>query len=266
MISDMIRVRALRPADAWAPGNISSALFLLGANDAGEQWLERTRQVNPNSRYLVLATYDQFRVNKKYSTLTAFMRDTWMKEATEANYSRLGSALMLEGKPTESYEVLKESLQKHPYEPATGNISLSLDGALWLILAARAAGDEALANELLDKAGIQVRNAVEKRYYVLSSQASSAAYYAIAGERIRALFTLQQAAEKGFTAVNIECCGRGIRNPQAHVPLPLTATCQLCQASLKVERNTYIWPRLCDNSIFAFSYLIRLHQMPCNQV
>jgi adenylate cyclase len=198
MISDMIRVQALRPADAWAPGNISSALFLLGANDAGEQWLERTRQVNPNSRYLVSATYEQFWVNKKYGTLTALMRDIWMKEATEENYFRLGSALMLEGKPAESYEVLKESLQKHPYEPETGNISLSLDGALWLILAARAAGDEALANELLDKAGIQVSNAVEKHYYVLYNQASSAAYYAIAGERIRALFTLQQAAENGF--------------------------------------------------------------------
>jgi TolB-like protein/Tfp pilus assembly protein PilF len=198
MISAMVRVQALRPADAWAPGNVSSALFLLGANDAGEQWLERTRQVNPHSRYLVRATYNQFRVNKKYGTLTAFMRDTWMKEATEANYSYLGSALMLEGKPAESYEVLKESLQKHPYEPETGNISLSLDGALWLILAARAVGDEALANELLDKVGIQVRNTVEKRYYVLSNQALSAAYYAIAGERIRALFTLQQAAENGF--------------------------------------------------------------------
>jgi len=198
MISAMIRVRELRPADAWGPGNISSALFMLGANDAGEQWLERTSQVNPNSRYLVLATYDQFRVNREYDTLTAFMRETWMKEATEANYSRLGSALMLEGKPAESYEVLKESLQKHPYEPETGNISLSMNGALWLILAARAVGDEALANELLDKVGIQVRNAVEKRYYVLSGQALSAAYYAIAGERIRALFTLQQAAENGF--------------------------------------------------------------------
>jgi adenylate cyclase len=198
MISDMIRVQALRPADAWAPGNISSALFWLGANDAGEQWLERTRQVNPNSRYLVRATYDQFRVNKEYDRMTAFMRDTWMKEATEANYSRLGSALMLEGKPAESYEVLKESLQKHPYEPEIGNISLSQDSVLWLILAARTVGDEALANELLDKVGIQVRNAVEKRYYVLSDQALSAAYYAIAGERIRALFTLQQAAENGF--------------------------------------------------------------------
>jgi len=198
MTSAMIRVQALRPADAWAPGNISSALFRLGLNDAGEQWLERTRQVNPNSRYLVLATYDQFRVNREYDTLTAFMRETWMKEATEANYSRLGSALMLEGKPAESYEVLKESLQKHPYEPETGNISLGMNGALWLVLAARAVGDEALANELLDKVGIQVRNAVEKRYYVLSNQALSAAYYAIEGERIRALFTLQQAAENGF--------------------------------------------------------------------
>ena len=74
MTSAMIRVQALRPADAWAPGNISSALFRLGLNDAGEQWLERTRQVNPNSRYLVLATYDQFRVNREYDTLTAFMR------------------------------------------------------------------------------------------------------------------------------------------------------------------------------------------------
>ena len=33
---------------------------------------------------------------------------------------------------------------------------------------------------------------------MLSNQASSAAYYAIAGEQIKALFTLQQAAENGF--------------------------------------------------------------------
>jgi len=59
-------------------------------------------------------------------------------------------------------------------------------------------GDEALANELLDKVGIQVRNAVEKSFYVLSNQDSSAAYYAITGDQIRALFTLQQAAENGF--------------------------------------------------------------------
>jgi tetratricopeptide (TPR) repeat protein len=198
MISDMTRLQALRPTDAWAPGNISSALFLLDVNDTGEQWLDRTRKVNPNSRYLVSATYDQFRVNKEYSTLTALMRNIWMKEATEENYFHLGSALMLEGKPAESYEVLKESLQKHPYEPETGNVSLSLDGAILLILAARKVGDEALANELLDKAGIQVRNTVEKSYYVLSNQGSLAAYYAIAGDQIRALFTLQQAAENGF--------------------------------------------------------------------
>ncbi len=29
-------------------------------------------------------------------------------------------------------------------------------------------------------------------------------------------------------------------DPRAHVPLPLTATCQLCQVSRKAERNTYI--------------------------
>jgi hypothetical protein len=33
-----------------------------------------------------------------------------------------------------------------------------------------------------------------------------------------------------------------IRNPQVHVPLPLTATCQLQELSLKAERNTYIRP------------------------
>ena len=27
--------------------------------------------------------------------------------------------------------------------------------------------------------------------------------------------------------------------------------------------NVHCWPRVCDNSVFAFSYLIRLHQLPC---
>lgn len=198
MIRDMLRVRVLRPADAWAPGNISSALFLLGAADEGEQWLERTRQVNPNSRYLLDATFDRLMTDRQYAELTKLMRDAWFREGTEGNYFRLGSALMLEGKPAESYTVLKESLGKYPYDPATGNASLSFDGALWLILAARVAGDEVLANELLAKVGIQVSNAVEQRYYEMHHQASSAAYYALAGERIKALYTLQDAAEKGF--------------------------------------------------------------------
>jgi hypothetical protein len=41
---------------------------------------------------------------------------------------------------------------------------------------------------------------------------------------------------------SVERFGRNIRNPQVHVPLPLTATCQLQELSLKAERNTYIWP------------------------
>ena len=41
---------------------------------------------------------------------------------------------------------------------------------------------------------------------------------------------------------SVERFGRNIRNPQVHVPLPLTATCQLQLLSLKAERNTYIWP------------------------
>ncbi len=43
-------------------------------------------------------------------------------------------------------------------------------------------------------------------------------------------------------AENVERSGRLIRNLQVHVPLPLTATCQLQELSLKAERNTYIWP------------------------
>jgi hypothetical protein len=41
---------------------------------------------------------------------------------------------------------------------------------------------------------------------------------------------------------SVERFGRNIRNPQVHVPLPLTATCQLQELSLKAERNTYTWP------------------------
>ena len=198
MIRDMLRTRVLRPADAWAPGNISSALFLLGAADVGEQWLERTRQVNPDSRYLLFAAYQRFLMRRQFGALTELMRDAWMREATEGNYLGLGSALMLDGKPAEAYKLLKESLEKFPYEPETGNVSFSIDGALWLILAARSAGDDALASELLGKAGVQISNAIEQRYYVLANQASPAAYYALAGDRIRALYTLQQAAENGF--------------------------------------------------------------------
>ena len=46
-------------------------------------------------------------------------------------------------------------------------------------------------------------------------------------------------------SISPDCYGRGIRNPQAHVPLPLTATCQLYLVSRIAERNTYIWPRPC---------------------
>jgi TolB-like protein/Tfp pilus assembly protein PilF len=198
MIEDMLRVRVLRPADAWAPGNIATALFSLGAVHAGEQWLERTRQVNPDSRYLLIAAYQRLFTQRQFEALTEFMRAAWMRESTEGSYLGLGSALMLEGKKTESYEMLKESLEKYPYDPETGNVSLSTEGALWLILAARAEGDDALASDLLGKVGIQVSNAIEQRYYILSNQALNAAYFALAGERIRALYTLQQAADKGY--------------------------------------------------------------------
>ncbi|MCH8136351.1 MAG: hypothetical protein IIB77_10270 [Proteobacteria bacterium] len=75
-----------------------------------------TRQVNPDSRYLSVAIYQKLATEKQYEELTNLMRDAWMREATEANYLRLGST----------------------------------------------------------------------------------SYYALAGQRIRALYTLQQAAEKGF--------------------------------------------------------------------
>ena len=198
MTRDLLSMRILRPADAWAPGNISVALFRLGAADAGDQWLETTRQVNPDSRYLSNAIYQKFVMEKRYGELTKLMRDAWMREATEANYLRLGSALMLDGKSAEAYELLKESLEKFAYEPETGNVSLSTDAALWLIVAARATGDEVLANDLIGKAGVQVSNVVEQRFHVLNDQSSWAAYYALAGQRIRALYTLQQAAEKGY--------------------------------------------------------------------
>ena len=198
MIREMQRTRVLRPADAWAPGHISAALFLLGAADAGEVWLERTRQVNPESRYLLMATYQRSLMRGQFGALTELMRDAWMREATEGNYRGLGSALVLDGKPAEAYQLLKESLQKFPYDPETGHVSFNINSALWLIVAARAAGDDALASELLGKVRVQVSNVIEQRYYVLAAQASQAAYYALAGERIRALYTLQQAADKGF--------------------------------------------------------------------
>ncbi len=198
MTRDMLSMRVLRPADAWAPGNISAALYKLGAADAGDQWLETTRQVNPDSRYLTDAIYQKFVMQKQYGELTNLMRDAWLRETTEANYRRLGSALLLDGKPAEAYELLKESLQKFAYEPESGNVSLTTDAALWLIVAARATGDDVLASNLIGKAGTQVSNVVEQRMYVLDDQSSWAAYYALAGQRIRALYTLQQAAEKGF--------------------------------------------------------------------
>ncbi|GEM_PF-6442679 len=199
MIMDMLRTRVLRPADAWAPGYISSVLFSLGVADAGEQWLNKVREVNPDSRYLLMASFERFRAIKQYSELAAFMRDAWMSEATEGNYLRLGAALMLAGQATESYEVLKESLAKYPYDPETGNVSFGTDSALWLALAARTVGDDALAGDLLAKVSVQVSNAIEQRYYVLNWQPSRAAYYALAGERIRALYTLQQAADNGYS-------------------------------------------------------------------
>ncbi|MCH7508971.1 MAG: hypothetical protein IIB68_03930 [Proteobacteria bacterium] len=57
----------------------------------------------------------------------------------------------------------------------------------------------ALAGDLLAKVGIQIGNAIEQRYYVLDAQQLRAAYYALAGERIRALYTLQQAADNGYS-------------------------------------------------------------------
>ncbi len=199
MITDMLRTRVLRPADAWAPGFISKVLFSLGVADAGEQWLNKVREVNPDSRYLLIASSERFLAIKQYSELTVFMRAAWMREATEGNYVGLGAALMLAGKPAESYEVLKESLAKYSFDPETGNVSFGTESALWLILAARAVGDDTLAGDLLSKVGIQIGNVIEHRYYVLESQPSRAAYYALAGERIRALYTLQQAAENGYS-------------------------------------------------------------------
>ena len=90
-------MRILRPADAWAPGNISTALYKLGAADAGDQWLKTTRQVNPDSRYLSVAIYQKFVMQKQYGEQSNLMRDAWMREATEANYLGLGSALLLSG-------------------------------------------------------------------------------------------------------------------------------------------------------------------------
>ena len=39
--------------------------------------------------------------------------------------------------------------------------------------------------------------------------------------------------------VNIACSALHIRDPRAHVPLSLTATCQPCSVSLKAGRSTY---------------------------
>jgi hypothetical protein len=130
--------------------------------------------------------------------MSAFMREAWLREATQGSYLGLGAALMLADNPAKSYEVLKESLAKYPFDPETGNVSFGTESALWLALAAREVGDDALAGDLLRKVGVQVSNAIEQRIYVLESQPSRAAYYVLAGERIRALYTLQQAADKGF--------------------------------------------------------------------
>jgi hypothetical protein len=46
---------------------------------------------------------------------------------------------------------------------------------------------------------VRVSNAIEQRFYVLNWQPWRAAYYALAGERIRALYTLQQAADNGYS-------------------------------------------------------------------
>jgi hypothetical protein len=40
--------------------------------------------------------------------------------------------------------------------------------------------------------------------------------------------------------VNIACSALHIRDPRAHVPLSLAATCQPWSVSLKVGRSTYI--------------------------
>ena len=40
--------------------------------------------------------------------------------------------------------------------------------------------------------------------------------------------------------VNIACSALHIRDPRAHVPLSLAATCQPCSVSLKAGRSTYI--------------------------
>jgi len=55
-------------------------------------------------------------------------------------------------------------------------------------------------------------------------------------------YELKRACGLEGEAESVERYGRNIRNPQVHVPLPLTATCQLLELSLKAERNTYIWP------------------------
>ena len=39
--------------------------------------------------------------------------------------------------------------------------------------------------------------------------------------------------------VNIACSALHIRDPRAHVPLSLAATCQPCSVSLKAGRSTY---------------------------
>lgn len=52
---------------------------------------------------------------------------------------------------------------------------------------------------MLAKVGFQIGNAIEQRNYVLDAQQNRAAYYALAGERIRALYTLQQAADNGYS-------------------------------------------------------------------
>ena len=148
-------------------------LFSLGAAREGEQWLDQTRQVNPDSRYLLMAGYERYLAQKQFGALTELMRDAWMRETTEGTYLSLGSALTLDGKPAESYAMLKESLAKYPFNPETGDVSFSTESALWLALAARAVGDDALwpaicSARLVSKSAMLSSNAIIS--WILSSR------------------------------------------------------------------------------------------------
>ncbi len=56
-------------------------------------------------------------------------------------------------------------------------------------------------------------------------------------------YELERACGLEGEAVSVERFGRNIRNPQVHVPLTLTATCQMRELSLKAGRTSYIWPK-----------------------